>query len=94
MAVDPNRLSVLAYARGFTLWHYRAPGRARELARPGFFDPASELLRSGDLIIATLETGDTAIVTVARRTATKVAIDTVAASSQSPPNARRSEAGP
>jgi hypothetical protein len=45
-----RELSVLAYANGFTLWHYRTA--ADDLLKPGYFDSAQELLREGDQIIA------------------------------------------
>jgi hypothetical protein len=50
MAFLARELSVLAYANGFTLWHYRAS--ADDLLTPGYFDSAQELLREGDQIIA------------------------------------------
>src|SRR5437667_11138254 len=40
-----RELSVLAYANGFTLWHYRTS--ADDLLSPGYFDSAQELLREG-----------------------------------------------
>ncbi len=50
MAFAARELSVLAYANGFTLWHYRTA--ADDLLSPGYFDSAQELLREGDQIIA------------------------------------------
>jgi hypothetical protein len=50
MPFAARELSVLAYANGFTLWHYRTP--ADDLLDPGYFDSALELLREGDQIIA------------------------------------------
>ena len=58
MAFDSAELSVLAYANGFTLWHYRTADPAADLlpATPGegYFAAANELLRPGDQIIANL----------------------------------------
>jgi hypothetical protein len=58
MAFDSAELSVLAYANGFTLWHYRTADRPADLvpASPGngYFAAANELLRPGDQIIANL----------------------------------------
>ena len=58
MAFDSAELSVLAYANGFTLWHYRTADRPADLmpANPGngYFAAANELLRPGDQIIANL----------------------------------------
>jgi len=50
MAFAARELSVLAYANGFTLWHYRTS--ADDLLAKGYFDSADELLRPGDQIIA------------------------------------------
>ncbi|MCS6778127.1 MAG: hypothetical protein NZ555_00295 [Geminicoccaceae bacterium] len=52
MAFDPKNLSVLAYANGFTLWHYRTADPMAELSTAGYFNAASGLLRVGDLVIA------------------------------------------
>jgi len=51
MAYDPKSLSVLAYANGFTLWHYRTDDTIGSLFHRGHFDAAHEMLRAGDLII-------------------------------------------
>lgn len=45
---DPTGLHVLSYAAGFTLWHYRSAAPLEAVARPGYFNPARELLRAGD----------------------------------------------
>jgi hypothetical protein len=50
MAFAARDLSVLAYANGFTLWHYRTT--ADDLLASGYFDSADEVLRAGDQIIA------------------------------------------
>ena len=58
-----RELSILAYANGFTLWHYRTTDAAsalleRETGDPdyiGYFAPACDLLRRGDLILVSLE---------------------------------------
>jgi hypothetical protein len=54
MAFDSAELSVLAYANGFTLWHYRTTDTDTDLLRAGdgYFAAANELLRPGDQIIA------------------------------------------
>nr|MDA8250849.1 hypothetical protein [Rhodospirillales bacterium] len=62
MAFAIRNLSVLAYAQGFTLWHYRAhlptlaaalvpPASAEEVTAPGFFDPAADMLAAGDMLL-------------------------------------------
>ena len=50
MSFAARELSVLAYANGFTLWHYRTG--ADDLLGSGYFNSAQELLREGDQIIA------------------------------------------
>ena len=40
MAFLARELSVLAYANGFTLWHYRTS--ADDLLTPGYFDSAQD----------------------------------------------------
>ena len=55
-------LSVLAYAQGFSLWHYA--GQGLPLARmmvPGFFDPATGHLERGDIVLITASDGGTAV---------------------------------
>ena len=53
-----RNLSVLAYAQGFTLWHYRAP--TAPLARAtaaGFFSPAADMLAAGDMMLVSASDG-------------------------------------
>ncbi|MDQ2105955.1 hypothetical protein [Azospirillum isscasi] len=52
MAYLSKDLSVLAYANGFTLWHYTTPDAATLVDNSGYFNGASDLLRSGDMILA------------------------------------------
>lgn len=60
-----RELSILAYANGFTLWHYRTndkPERvlSSECGNPdytGYFAPACDLLRRGDQIIVSFGGG-------------------------------------
>lgn len=52
MEFTVRNLSVLAYAQGFTLWHYKAPQVAlSSLVAPGFFDHAADLLAPGDMMM-------------------------------------------
>ncbi|NBB84291.1 MAG: hypothetical protein GVY28_12915 [Alphaproteobacteria bacterium] len=57
MAFDIKDLSVLAYANGFTLWHYRTADAAAAVDDAGYFDTAVEMLRTGDMILANTEDG-------------------------------------
>jgi len=52
MAYDPNNLSALTYANGFTLWHYKTPDVAADVDDEGYFNPAAGMLRVGDFIFA------------------------------------------
>lgn len=78
MAFAIRNLSVLAYAQGFTLWHYRAhlptlagglvpQASAAEVTAPGFFDAAADMLATGDmLLVSTPEAGRLLYVTDTR----------------------------
>lgn len=57
MAFAVRNLSVLAYAQGFTLWHYKAPGQTLAAANDGFFDPASDMLAPGDMLMISASDG-------------------------------------
>ena len=60
MSYDPNNLSVLAFANGFTLWHYTTTDTALALAAGvGYFDGAAEMVRVGDMILANIDTSGT-----------------------------------
>lgn len=59
MAFQSKNLSVLAYANGFTLWHYTTADVATDVDTEGYFNGADEMLRTGDMILANVETGGT-----------------------------------
>ncbi len=51
-------LSVLAYANGFTLWHYKTgAGGLPAVESQGFFDPAADMLASGDMVLVSSPAG-------------------------------------
>jgi hypothetical protein len=53
MAFTLRNLSVLAYANGFTLWHYRTGDDALSaLDRDDFFHEAGDLIAPGDIVMA------------------------------------------
>ena len=93
MAFDSTELSVLAYANGFTLWHYRTVDTDADLlgagAGKGYFAAADELLRPGDQIIANLpRAGRTAIVNLmvaAVDAAGLVAVEPIDTGASTPP---------
>ena len=51
---NPGNLSVLAYASNFTLWHYRTSWTERAVTKPGYFNGSAHMLRTGDMILATM----------------------------------------
>lgn len=58
MAFALRNLSVLAYANGFTLWHYKAStddGRAPRT--PRFFAEAGDMLAAGDMVLVSAPDG-------------------------------------
>eukprot|EP01037_Dinobryon_pediforme_P001988 gene1988-2024_t len=67
MAFTLRNLSVLAYAQGFTLWHYKHLGKClADVGKAQFFDLASAMLASGDMIlISAKDGGRCAVVSVA-----------------------------
>ncbi|HEX2524944.1 MAG TPA: hypothetical protein VHL31_01415 [Geminicoccus sp.] len=59
MAYKPENLSVLSYANGFTLWHYRTEDAATAVDTSGYFDVAAKMLRVGDFIMLNAGLGTT-----------------------------------
>jgi hypothetical protein len=59
-------LSVLAYAQGFTLWHYKANTRTLpRVDHKGFFDDASDMLACGDIVLVSSPHGARIVVVAA-----------------------------
>ena len=55
-----RNLSVLAYANGFTLWHYKNNEDSLEtIEKPGFFDKVKTLMYVGDIITINAKDGTT-----------------------------------
>lgn len=59
MAYASKDLSVLAYANGFTLWHYTTTDVAADVDTSGYFNEASDMLRVGDILVANTDTDGT-----------------------------------
>lgn len=58
MSFALRNLCVLAYANGFTLWHYRAGSDPLDqVAEDAFFADASDMLAPGDLIMISARDG-------------------------------------
>ena len=52
MPFSLQNLTVLAYARGFTLWHYNAGSDSRRISvHDEFFEDAHDVLSPGDTIL-------------------------------------------
>lgn len=56
MAFQNKQMSVLAYANGFTLWHYKTEDKMQELLS-GYFTIA-DLMAVGDIIIINAADGN------------------------------------
>ena len=50
MPFSPADLTVLAYADGYTLWHYETDDSHIEVLARGYFSDAKDLFRTGDRI--------------------------------------------
>lgn len=51
MAFQNKNLSVIAYANGFTLWHYAANETLTTMTASGYFDDVKTLMNTGDIVI-------------------------------------------
>lgn len=51
MAFQNKNLSVIAYANGFTLWHYAADETLTTLTASGYFNSVKTLMNTGDIVI-------------------------------------------
>lgn len=56
MAFQSKDMSVLAYANGFTLWHYTTVDIATDVDTAGYFNTAADMLRIGDMVFANVDT--------------------------------------
>ena len=68
--VSIRSMSVLAYAQGFTLWHYKGGEAALvDIARDGYFDTASDMLAVGDMLLIAAADGGKMMIVVGLRNA-------------------------
>lgn len=51
MAFQNKNLSVIAYANGFTLWHYAANEALTAITTAGYFNDVKTLMNKGDIVI-------------------------------------------
>ncbi len=57
MAFQNKNLSVIAYANGFTLWHYAANETMATISESGYFNNVLTLMNTGDIIIINASNG-------------------------------------
>ena len=57
MAFQNKKLSVIAYANGFTLWHYAANETLTTISTSGYFNNVATLMNTGDIIIINASNG-------------------------------------
>ena len=51
MAFQNKNLSVIAYANGFTLWHYVESATLATITASGYFNAVGTLMKTGDVVI-------------------------------------------
>jgi hypothetical protein len=51
MAFQNKNLSVIAYANGFTLWHYSAAETLSTITANGYFNNVKTLMNIGDIVM-------------------------------------------
>lgn len=51
MAFQNKNLSVIAYANGFTLWHYAENATMATITASGYFNNVNTLMNTGDIVI-------------------------------------------
>lgn len=51
-----RNLSVLAYANGFTLWHYKGV-TLNDIPKPDYFADAADMLAAGDMLMVSAKDG-------------------------------------
>ena len=59
MAFQNKHLSVIAYANGFTLWHYKENVTLATIIASGYFNSVKTLMNTGDIILINGSNGST-----------------------------------
>ena len=59
MAFQNKNLSVIAYANGFTLWHYKENTTLATITASGYFSSLKNLMNTGDIILINGSNGST-----------------------------------
>ncbi len=81
MSMNSKNLSVLAYANGFTLWHYKTADAKATVSASGYFNDVANIFNVGDLIVTSMSitgTMETKIYVVSSIESGVVAITAVA----------------
>ena len=74
MSFAIRNLSVLSYAQGFTLWHYKAgAARLADVATDGFFDHAADMIAAGDMMMVSAADGGRILVVAGSGTTVRMA---------------------
>jgi len=82
-----TNLTVLSAANGFTLWHYRTIDSRSETEAAGYFTPAADRVRVGDIIMVQAADGTTMLpVRTGNLTGAAVVLDALG----TPPTIQRS----
>ncbi|MDE2197556.1 MAG: hypothetical protein KGJ41_00930 [Rhodospirillales bacterium] len=68
-----RNLSVLAYAQGFTLWHYKSAADLAAASGDGFFNDATDMLAPGDMLLVSAPDGGRILVVAATANAVRTA---------------------
>ncbi len=64
MSMNSKNLSVLAYANGFTLWHYKTADAKETVSTSGYFNDVANIFNVGDLIVASQSINETMVTTI------------------------------
>jgi hypothetical protein len=59
MAFQNKNLSVIAYANGFTLWHYKENATLANITASEYFNSVKTLMNTGDIILINGSNGTT-----------------------------------
>jgi len=74
MAFSMRNLSVLAYANGFTLWHYKSGSDPQaSVGEAGFFDDAGDMLAAGDMMMVSACDGGRMMCVLAEKSGVRTA---------------------
>lgn len=51
MAFENKNMAVIAYADGFTMWHYKTTDLLIDITKPGYFNDILKISNTGDVVI-------------------------------------------